>query len=321
MGKFLPFLLVVIGAGCVLAEDDWWEYGHFYQVYPRSFQDSDGDGVGDLKGITSKLSFFKTIHVTGIWLSPIFKSPMKDFGYDISDFREIHEEYGTMEDFDNLVKRCKELDIKLVLDFVPNHCSDKHEWFQKAINPSDPEHAKYKNFFIWHKGKLLENGTRVPPSNWLSIFRGSAWEWNDANQEYYLHQFLEEQPDLNYRNQDVVDEMKETLRFWYRKGVDGFRIDAVPFIFEGQENDKGYYDDEPRSNECNDDPEVNSTIFFLKWLLCRDILLCLLKLISVILQASCYLNHTQTKDLDETFDMIYQWRTLSEEDEFKDKTR
>ena len=195
--KLAVFLLALCSiAGNVLAEDDWWEYGHFYQIYPRSFQDSDGDGVGDLNGITLRLEHLKTIGVTGTWLSPIFQSPMKDFGYDISDFRAIQPEYGTMEDFEALVRRAKTLDIKLILDFVPNHCSDQHEWFKAATNKSHPDHATYKDFFIWHEGKLLENGTRVPPSNWLSIFRGSAWQWVDSVGAYYLHQFLEEQPDL-----------------------------------------------------------------------------------------------------------------------------
>lgn len=210
MTKFLPIYFVIIVstiAGNVTAVDDWWEYGHFYQVYPRSFQDSDGDGIGDINGIITRLPYLKTINVTGIWLSPIFKSPMKDFGYDISDFRAIQPEYGTMEDFENLLARGRELDIKIILDFVPNHCSDQHEWFQKALNKSDPEHEKYHEYFIWNKGKPGEDGKRLPPSNWLSIFRGTMWEWVDDFQAFYLHQFLEEQPDLNFRNQDVVEEV------------------------------------------------------------------------------------------------------------------
>lgn len=169
-----------------------------------------------------------------------------------------------MEDFENLSKRCKELDIKLILDYVPNHCSSEHEWFKKALDRNDPEHEKYKNYFIWNKGKLSENGTRLPPSNWLSIFRGSAWEWVDELEEYYLHQFLEEQPDLNFRNQELVDEMKDVLRFWLKKGADGFRIDAIPFIYESKENADGFYDDEPRSGECNDDPDVRFSCVFFK---------------------------------------------------------
>lgn len=156
-----------------------------------------------------RLPYLKYIGVTGVWLSPIYKSPMKDFGYDISDFRDIQPEYGTMNDFERLAERCQELDIKLILDLVPNHSSNEHEWFLKSANKSDPDHEKYKDYYIWHEGKVLENGTRVPPSNWLSIFRGSAWQWIESRQAYYYHNFLAEQPDLNYRNPDVVNEVKE----------------------------------------------------------------------------------------------------------------
>ncbi|XP_037034887.1 maltase A1-like [Bradysia coprophila] len=284
--------MLCASSAAVLAEDEWWENGHFYHIYVRSFQDSDNDGIGDLNGITSRLAYLKFIGVTGVWLSPIFKSPMVDFGYDISDFKVIQPEYGTMEDFGGLIDRCKELDIKLLLDFVPNHCSSEHEWFKKAIDPHDSDHNKYKDFFIWHKGKLLENGTRVPPNNWLSVFRGSAWEWVETMQAYYLHQFLEVQPDLNYRNPNVVEEMADVIRFWLRKGVSGFRVDAVPFIFEAEPDTDGNYADEPPSGKCLDDPLV----FF-------------------------YLNHTQTEDLDETYDVIYQWRKILEEKEFAGQTR
>lgn len=164
----LIFALVICSITVNAYEDyDWWECGNFYQIYPRSYKDSDGTGIGDLKGITSKLEHLKDINVTAAWLSPIFKSPMKDFGYDISDFRAIDERFGTMEDFERLTARAKELNIKIVLDFVPNHSSDEHEWFKKSSNPDDPEHEKYKDYYIWNEGKLLENGTRLPPSNWL----------------------------------------------------------------------------------------------------------------------------------------------------------
>lgn len=283
--------LVSFTASQVFARDEWWEHGHFYQIYPRSFQDSDDDGIGDLNGITQRLPYFNEIGVTGVWLSPIFESPMLDFGYDISDFRKIQSEYGTMDDFDRMIKRAKELDIKVILDFVPNHCSDKHEWFKKATNPKDKEHEKYRDYFIWNEGKKLENGTRAPPSNWLSIFRGSAWQWHEEMQSFYLHQFLSEQPDLNFRNKAVREEMNEVLRFWLRKGVSGFRIDAVPFIVEADVNDKGLYDDEPKSGfNCNP-------------------------------QDSCYLDHIYTKDQPETYDMIYEWRRVLKEEEFASEDR
>lgn len=215
------------GGKTVIAEDDWWEHGHFYQIYPRSFQDSDGDGVGDLHGINVRLPYLKYIGVTGVWLSPIFQSPMKDYGYDISDFKQIHSEFGTLDDFDRLVERCKDLDVKLILDFVPNHSSDKNVWFQASANPSHPDHNKYKDYYIWNAGKVLENGTRVPPSNWLSIFRRSAWTWVETRKAYYYHQFLEEQPDLNYRNEALVIEMKEIMRFWFRKVFFNFQFCSI----------------------------------------------------------------------------------------------
>lgn len=294
MSKIAQIFLAVaiLSSSTVLADDDWWEYGHFYQIYPRSYKDSDGDGVGDLNGIIEGLPHLKSINVSGVWLSPIFKSPMKDFGYDISDFRDIDPIFGTMEDFDRLVERSNELGIKLILDFVPNHSSDKHVWFEASANPNHPEHEKFKDFFIWHKGKVLEDGTRVPPSNWLQAFRGSAWEWVEARQAYYLHQYLAEQPDLNYRNPDVVHEMKEVLRFWLRKGVSGFRCDTVHTLFETTENAEGFYDDEPLSGNCVDDPQSN-----------------------------CYLEHTKTHHQDETYGMIYQWRKVMDEEEFSDHSR
>lgn len=275
----MKYLFVILCFNIVIAED-WWEYANFYQIYPRSFQDSDGDGIGDLNGITQRLPYLKHLGVIGVWLSPIFKSPMKDFGYDISDYRAIQPEYGTMDDFDRLLARCQELNLKLILDFVPNHSSDQHIWFQKSSNPNDPDYAKYKDYYVWNSGKLLENGTRAPPSNWLSVFRGSAWTWNEKRKAYYLHQFLDSQPDLNYRSPQVHRELKNILRFWLNKGVSGFRVDAVPYLFEAAENSDGLYDDEPLSGECNDAED------------------------------SCYLEHTKTMDQEETYNTIYDWRML-----------
>lgn len=200
---------------------------------------------------------------------------MKDFGYDTEDYRAIQPEYGTMTDFENLVKRCKELDIKLILDFVPNHTSDLHDWFIRSAN----NETEYRDYYIWHPGKIV-NGQRVPPNNWISVFRFSAWEWNDIRKEYYLHQFVKEQPDLNYRNPKVVQAMKEVLIFWMEKGVSGFRVDAVPYLYEVEADINGDYPDEPISGEC-DDPD-----------------------------SSCYLSHIYTQNIDETFDMAYQWREV-----------
>lgn len=201
------FFALFLVAGKTASADEWWEYGNFYQIYPRSFQDSDGDGIGDLNGITTRLSYLKYLGVSGIWLSPIFQSPMVDFGYDISDYYAIQDEYGTMEDFDRLVQRCKSLGIKLILDFVPNHTSDQHEWFIQSKAGND----KYKDYYIWANGK---NDNKDPPSNWRSRFTGSAWLLDKTRNQYYYHFFLKEQPDLNYRNPDVVNEMKNVLRFW-----------------------------------------------------------------------------------------------------------
>lgn len=190
-----------------------------------------------------------------------------------------------------MIARAKELDIKIVMDFVPNHCSDQHEWFKKSSNPNHPEYETYKDYFIWNKGKLLENGTRLPPSNWLSVFRGSAWTWSESRQEYFFRNFMSEQPDLNFRNEYVSNEMKEILRFWLRKGVDGFRVDAVIFLIETEENADGLYNDEPLSG-TSDDPMFDN-----------------------------YLLHNETRDLIETYELVNEWRKVLDEPEFASHTR
>lgn len=280
MLKYSVYLIFLwlFSASC---EKDWWETANFYQIYPRSFQDSNGDGVGDLNGIKSRLSYLKELGVNGIWLSPIFKSPMKDFGYDISDYKQVHHEYGTNDDLKKLATECEKLNIKLILDFVPNHSSDQHEWFLKSVKKEEP----YKDYYVWHPGTNdTTTGKRKPPSNWISIFRKSAWEWNEDRQEYYLHQFLKEQPDLNYRNQKLVDEMKNILRFWLDQGISGFRIDAVPYLFETlPDNNTKLYKDEEVNKDCPDPDEY------------------------------CHLIHSETQDLNETYDMIYQWRAVVDE--------
>ncbi|XP_021941641.1 maltase 1-like isoform X2 [Zootermopsis nevadensis] len=211
---------------------DWWQTTVLYQIYPRSFQDSDGDGTGDLKGIESRLDYIKDLGVGAIWLSPIYKSPMKDFGYDIQDFRDIAPVFGTMDDFHSLSRAMKERGIKLVLDFVPNHSSNLHEWFQKSVKREAP----YTDYYVWTDAKGFEpEGTPIPPNNWRSVFGGSAWEWNQERHQFYLHQFLKEQPDLNYRNPWVLQEMKNVLQFWLDQGVDGFRMDAVAHLLEDEE--------------------------------------------------------------------------------------
>lgn len=232
-----------------------------------------------LAGITSKLEYLSDIGITATWLSPIFRSPMKDFGYDCSDYYAIQSEYGTMDDFDNLIKRAKELDVKIILDFVPNHTSDLHEWFLK----SEAGDEYYKDFYIWNKGKVVD-GVRKPPNNWVSVFRGPGWTWSEVRQEWYFHAFLKEQPDLNYRNPVVVEEMKNVLRFWLKRGVSGFRIDAVPYLFEIGADANGYLPDEPLTGSTCPNPDD-----------------------------ACYTIHTLTQNLDETFDMTYQWRAVLQE--------
>ncbi|XP_051858906.1 LOW QUALITY PROTEIN: maltase 1 [Drosophila albomicans] len=223
--------------------NNWWRHEVFYQIYPRSFQDSNGDGIGDLNGITSRLQYFVDTGITAVWLNPIFQSPMADFGYDISDYRAIQPEYGTLADFDQLIATAKALGIKVILDFVPNHSSDKHEWFIKSV----AREPGYEDFYIWENGTVTEDGDRVPPNNWISVFSGSAWEWNEEREQYYLRQFTKGQPDLNYRNPAVLQAMDDILIYWLNRGVAGFRIDAVNYIYEDEE-----LRDEPLSGTTSD---------------------------------------------------------------------
>ncbi|XP_055694571.1 maltase A3-like [Lutzomyia longipalpis] len=282
-------LLVVIVSlslfSAINCDLDWWKTANVYQIYPRSFKDSNGDGIGDLNGITQMLPYLKDLGINAFWMSPIFKSPMADFGYDISDFKDIHYEYGNMTDFERLLKTAHDLNLKVVLDFVPNHSSDENEWFIKSAAGDET----YKDFYTWYPGKddPANPGTKLPPSNWLSEFRGSAWKFHEGRGEYYLHQFAAKQPDLNYRNQKVVDTMKDVLRFWLDKGVDGFRVDTVPHLFEVAPTD-GQFPDEVRSG-LTDDPDNYA-----------------------------YLYHNLTKNLPETVEMVYQWRDVLEEYTKKD---
>ena len=198
----------------------WWQTGIIYQVYPRSFQDSNNDGVGDLKGIISRLDYLKELGVNAVWLSPIYPSPMKDFGYDISDYTGIHPLFGNMTDFDELLKEIHARNMKLILDLVPNHTSDEHHWF---LESKSSKNSSRRDWYIWHDAK--EDGSA--PNNWLSAFGGSAWEWDEDTKQYYYHAFLKEQPDLNWRNPQVQEAMFTVMRFWLHKGVDGFRVDVI----------------------------------------------------------------------------------------------
>ncbi|XP_053400187.1 maltase A2-like [Mercenaria mercenaria] len=213
------------------SEAPWWKKTIIYQIYPRSFQDSDGDGVGDLQGIISRLWYFNYLNVGAIWLSPFFTSPMKDFGYDVSNYTEVDPLFGDMDDFDNLIKEAKSKGIKVIIDFVPNHTSNESSWFDLSRHAAD-ESDPYWNFYIWNEGTTNPDGSRSPPDNWKSVFEGSAWEWDDVRKAYYYHAFLSSQPDLNYRNEHVLEKIDEVIRFWMDKGVDGLRIDAIPHLFE-----------------------------------------------------------------------------------------
>ncbi|HEX2189084.1 MAG TPA: alpha-amylase family glycosyl hydrolase [Longimicrobiaceae bacterium] len=198
----------------------WWRRGIIYQVYPRSFQDSDSDGVGDLRGITSRLDYLRWLGVDAVWISPFYPSPMADFGYDVSDHRAVDPLFGTLEDFDRLVAEAHARGLRVILDFVPNHTSDRHPWFLESRASRD---APKRGWYVW-RDPAPDGG---PPNNWISAFGGSAWERDAASGQYYLHTFLREQPDLDWSNPEVVEAMLDVLRFWLERGADGFRVDAV----------------------------------------------------------------------------------------------
>lgn len=198
----------------------WWHRGIFYQIYPRSFHDSNGDGIGDLAGIKKRLGYLQWLGIDAVWISPVYPSPMADFGYDISDYTGIHPLFGTMNEMEELIDEIHKKDMKLILDLVPNHTSDQHPWFLESRSSSDNPR---RDWYIWHDGK--KDGS--PPNNWLSVFGGSAWEWDENTGQYYYHAFLKEQPDLNWRNPEVQEAMLDVMRFWLDKGVDGFRVDVM----------------------------------------------------------------------------------------------
>jgi alpha-glucosidase len=210
--------------------DAWWQHAVIYEIYPQSFQDSDGDGAGDLKGITSRLDYLKNLGIDAIWITPIYPSPGVDNGYDIADYTAIDPKYGSMADFDTLVAEAKKRGIRVLMDFVINHTSDQHPWFKESRSSRD---NPKRDWYIWHDGKG-ETATRQgkPPSNWQSWFGHSAWQWDSKTRQYYYHYFYVQQPDLNWRNPDVHKAMDGVLDFWMRKGVAGFRIDAVSRLFE-----------------------------------------------------------------------------------------
>jgi alpha-glucosidase len=235
-------------------EQEWWRGAVIYQIYPRSFLDTDGDGVGDLPGITKKLSYVASLGVDAIWISPFFKSPMKDFGYDVSDYRAVDPLFGTLDDFKTLLKKAHDLGLKIIIDLVLSHTSDQHPWFKDK-----PE------YYVWADPKPDLFGQLCPPNNWVSLFGGSAWTYDEARKQYYLHNFLKEQPDLNFHNPDVQREVLDIVKFWLDLGVDGLRLDVVNFYF----HDLELRDNPPRSETLGaatqfegDDPYSEQTHIF-----------------------------------------------------------
>ncbi len=211
---------------------DWYKELVVYQIWPRSFCDSDGDGIGDLKGIYSKLDYLKELGVNAIWFSPLYPTPNADYGYDIADYRNINPEYGTLDDFKMVLEGAHERGMKVIMDLVVNHTSDEHEWFKESLKGED---NPYHDYYFWRKGK-----DKKPPNNWLSTFEGGAWEYNEDLDKYYLHVFAKKQPDLNMDNPKVREEVKDIMRFWLDMGVDGFREDVITFISKAEGLPNGF---------------------------------------------------------------------------------
>jgi alpha-glucosidase len=237
------------GRSVLAADPDWWRGAVIYQIYPRSFQDSDGDGVGDLAGITGRLDHIATLGADAIWISPFFKSPMKDFGYDVSDYCDVDPMFGTLADFDALVARAHGLGLRVMIDLVLSHTADVHPWFQESRKDRTNPKA---DWYVWADPK--PDGS--PPNNWLSVFGGSAWEWDGRREQYYLHNFLTSQPDLNLHHDPVQEALLDVARFWLKRGVDGFRLDTINFYFA----DKYLRDNPSLPKELRNDsiaPSVN----------------------------------------------------------------
>jgi alpha-glucosidase len=203
----------------------WWQHAVFYEIYPRSFADTDGDGIGDLNGIRSRLDYLQDLGVDALWITPCYPSPQVDFGYDVSDYQDIDPMYGTLADFDRLVAGAKSRGIRIVMDFVLNHTSDQHPWF---VDSQSSRSAAHRDWYIWRDGRARG----VAPNNWISLFGHSAWQWDERTGQHYYHFFYPQQPDLNWRNPAVANTMIDITRWWYRRGVAGFRLDAVDTVFE-----------------------------------------------------------------------------------------
>ncbi len=241
--------------------ENWWKNAVIYEIYPRSFQDTNHDGIGDLNGITEHLDYLKSLGVDAVWLTPIYPSPQVDFGYDISDYEAIDPQYGTMADFDRLVAEANKRHIRVLMDMVMNHTSDKHKWFiQSRSSKSNP----YRDWYVWRDGKgETADSPGQPPNNWESVFGHSAWQWDDTTRQYYYHKFYIQQPDLNWNNPAVHKAFQEIIKFWLNKGVGGFRFDAITTLFEDpQMRDEGVIRDKNGNVEVNvyGDPRLDNSM-------------------------------------------------------------
>ena len=204
----------------------WWQHRNIYQIYLRSFYDTNGDGIGDIIGVTEKLNYLKSLGIGIIWISPHYDSPMDDNGYDVRDFYKVSSDYGTLDQFHDLIEKAHALDIKVITDLVLNHTSDEHEWFQAAIDPRHPNHSKYHDYYIWQMPKYDKEGNRMRPTRWIGWFGAPAWDYNEATDEYYLHIFSQKMPDLNWHNESMKNDIKAMIKWWLDFGIDGFRVDA-----------------------------------------------------------------------------------------------
>jgi alpha-glucosidase len=286
LGGFLALVLLclgTVGAQAQAAGDSgakganiWWKHAVIYEIYPRSFQDTNGDGTGDLNGITERLGYLKGLGVDAIWIAPMFPSPQVDFGYDISDYEAVDPQYGTMADMDRLIAEAKKHDIRVMLDMVLNHTSDKHSWFQESkSSKTNPK----RDWYVWADG--VGPDKMDPPNNWQSVFGHSAWKYDPTTKQFYYHKFYAEQPDLNWRNPEVEKAIFSMLRFWLDKGIAGFRLDAIPTLFEnpdmkdetvaldasGKPYKNAYGDTVLLDTQTNNLPEVNDVLRKMRTLL------------------------------------------------------
>ncbi|XP_073420316.1 amino acid transporter heavy chain SLC3A1 [Dendrobates tinctorius] len=227
---------------------DWWQRSPIYQVYPKSFRDSDNDGSGDLKGVQEKIDHFVYLDVSTVWVAPFYKSTLKDYRYAVDDFRSVDPTFGTMSDFEDLLAALHDKGIKLIIDLIPNHTSNKHNWYQLSRNRTE----KYIDYYIWRDCEFT-GGKVTPPNNWVSVYGDSAWDYDEVRKQCYLHQFKKEQPDLNFHNPDVESEILDIIKFWLEKGVDGFTVDAAKFLLEAE-----HLRDEPQVNKLQDPSTVLS---------------------------------------------------------------